>query len=166
VNELAEQSNLLSVNAAIEAAKAGEHGKGFTVVAQEIKVLANRSKEATAQVKTILRDVQKSISSAVMATEEGGRAVEEGLKLTNLSGDAIRTLSESVTDASNAAIQIAASSQQQLEGMDQVVTAMENIREASMQTVVSTQQSVDSVNELQKVGQKLDELMKQYKLGQ
>lgn len=165
VNELAEQSNLLSVNAAIEAAKAGEHGKGFTVVAQEIKVLANRSKEATAQVKTILRDVQKSISSAVMATEEGGRAVEEGLKLTNLSGDTIRSLSESVNEASNVAIQIAASSQQQLEGMDQVVTAMENIREASMQTVISTQQSVDSVNELQKVGQKLDELMKQYKLG-
>lgn len=165
VNELAEQSNLLSVNAAIEAAKAGEHGRGFTVVAQEIKMLANRSKEATAQVKTILRDVQKSISSAVMATEEGGKAVDEGLKLTNISGEAIRTLSESVSEASNVAIQIAASSQQQLEGMNQIVTAMENIREASMQSVVSTQQSVDSVNELQKVGQKLDELMKQYKLG-
>ncbi len=165
VNELAEQSNLLAVNAAIEAAKAGEHGKGFTVVAQEIKILANRSKEATAQVRNILRDVQKSISSAVMATEEGGKAVDEGLRLTNLSGDAIRNLTESVEEASNAAIQIAASSQQQLEGMDQVVTAMENIRESSIQAVASTQQSVDSVNELQKVGQKLDELMKQYKLA-
>ncbi|MBE0647103.1 MAG: methyl-accepting chemotaxis protein, partial [Bacteroidales bacterium] len=57
VNELAEQSNLLAVNAAIEAAKAGEHGKGFTVVAQEIKMLADRSKEATYQVRNILRDV-------------------------------------------------------------------------------------------------------------
>ncbi len=165
VSELAEQSNLLSVNAAIEAAKAGEHGKGFTVVAQEIKTLANRSKEATGQVRNILRDIQKSISSAVMATEEGGKAVDEGLRLTHLSGDAIRSLTESVMEASNAAIQIAASSQQQLEGMDQVVTAMENIREASMQAVISTQQSVDSVNDLQKVGQKLDELMKLYKLG-
>jgi methyl-accepting chemotaxis protein len=164
VTELAEQSNLLAVNAAIEAAKAGEQGKGFTVVAQEIKILANRSKEATAQVRTILRDVQKSISSTVMATEEGGKAVEEGLKLTSLSGDTIRLLTGSVNDASNVAIQIAASSQQQLEGMDQMVTAMENIREASIQSVTSTQQSVDSVNELQKVGQKLEELMKQYKL--
>ncbi|MFZ4463352.1 MAG: methyl-accepting chemotaxis protein [Bacteroidales bacterium] len=164
VTELAEQSNLLAVNAAIEAAKAGEQGKGFTVVAQEIKILANRSKEATAQVRNILRDVQKSISSTVMATEEGGKAVEEGLKLTNLSGDTIKVLTGSVVDASNAAIQIAASSQQQLEGMDQMVTAMENIREASIQSVASTQQSVDSVNELQKVGQKLDEMMKQYKL--
>jgi methyl-accepting chemotaxis protein len=164
VNELAEQSNLLAVNAAIEAAKAGEQGKGFTVVAQEIKMLAERSKEATAQVRVILRDVQKSISSAVMATEEGTKAVEEGLKLTNQSGDTIRILSESVAEAANVAIQIAASSQQQLEGMDQVVVAMENIREASTQTVISTQQSVDSVNDLQKVGQKLDALMKQYRL--
>jgi methyl-accepting chemotaxis protein len=165
VNELAEQSNLLAVNAAIEAAKAGEQGRGFTVVAQEIKLLANRSKEATAQVKTILRDVQKSISSAVMATEEGSKAVEDGLKLTNISGETIRTLAESVTEASNAAIQIAASSQQQLEGMDQMVIAMESIREASIQAVTSTQQSVESVNELQKVGQKMDALMKQYKLN-
>lgn len=164
VNELAEQSNLLAVNAAIEAAKAGEQGKGFTVVAQEIKMLADRSKDATAQVRNILREVQKSISSAVMATEEGGKAVDEGLKLTILSGDTIKALSESVSEASNAAVQIAASSQQQLEGMDQVVTAMENIKEASLQGAASTQQSVESVNELQKVGQKLDELMKQYKL--
>jgi len=164
VNELAEQSNLLAVNAAIEAAKAGEQGKGFTVVAQEIKMLADRSKEATSQVRNILRDVQKSISSAVMATEEGGKAVDEGLKLTTLTGDTIKTLSESVTEAAKAAIQITASSQQQLEGMDQVVAAMENIREASMQAAAGTEQSVESVNELQKVGQKLDELMKQYRL--
>jgi methyl-accepting chemotaxis protein len=164
VTELAEQSNLLSVNAAIEAAKAGEQGKGFTVVAQEIKILASRSKDATAQVRNILHDVQKSISSTVMATEEGGKAVDEGMKLTGISGEAIKLLADSVVDASNSALQIAASSQQQLEGMDQVVTAMENIREASTQTVTSTQQSVDSVFELQKVGQKLDELMKQYRL--
>jgi methyl-accepting chemotaxis protein len=164
VNELAEQSNLLAVNAAIEAAKAGEQGRGFTVVAQEIKQMANLSKDATAQVKTILRDIQKSISSAVMATEEGSKAVDEGLKLTNISGETIRTLSDSVTEASNAAIQIAASSQQQLEGMDQMVIAMESIREASLQAVASTQQSVESVNELQKVGQNLDMMMKQYKL--
>jgi methyl-accepting chemotaxis protein len=164
VNELAEQSNLLAVNAAIEAAKAGEQGRGFTVVAQEIKMLADRSKEATAQVRTILREIQKSISSAVMATEEGGKAVDEGLKLTSRSGDTIKTLSESVTEAAKAAIQIAASSQQQLEGMDQVVTAMENIKEASLQSAASTQQSADSVRDLQRVGQKLDGLMKQYKL--
>lgn len=162
VNDLAEQSNLLAVNAAIESAKAGEQGKGFTVVAQEIKNLAERSKEATTQVSSILKDIQKSVSAAVMATEEGSKAVEEGLKLTNISGDTIKTLSNNIDEAANVMIQIAASSQQQLEGMDQMVVAMENIKESSIQAAASTQQSVNSVNELKKLGDKLKELMKQY----
>ena len=165
VNDIAEQSNLLAVNAAIESAKAGEQGKGFTVVAQEIKNLAQRSKEATTQVGGILKDIQKSVSSAVMATEEGGKAVEEGLKLTNISGETIKTLSESVDEASNVMIQIDASSQQQLEGMDQMVSAMENIKVSSRQAAESTQQSAESVNELKKLGDKLKELMSQYEIA-
>ena len=164
VNDLAEQSNLLAVNAAIESAKAGEHGKGFTVVAQEIKNLAERSKDATAQVGGILKDIQKSVSSAVMATEEGGKAVVEGLKLTEISGKTIESLSDSVDEASNVMIQIAASSQQQLEGMDQMVSAMENIKESSVQAAASTQQSASSVNELKNLGDKLKELMNQYEV--
>ena len=81
VNDLAEQSNLLAVNAAIEAAKAGEQGKGFAVVAQEVKSLAEQSKQATAQVRAILGDIQKATSGAVMATEQGSKAVEAGVKL-------------------------------------------------------------------------------------
>ncbi|MFH1052267.1 MAG: methyl-accepting chemotaxis protein [bacterium] len=164
VNELAEQSNLLAVNAAIEAAKAGEQGKGFTVVAQEIKNLAERSKEATLEVRNILKDVQKSISSSVMTTEEGGKAVEEGIKLTESSGEVIKALSDSVSEAANAAFQIAASSQQQLEGMDQVASAMENIKESSVQSAASTKQSAAAVNELHKLGEKLKDLMKFYKV--
>ncbi|MCX6270901.1 MAG: methyl-accepting chemotaxis protein [Bacteroidetes bacterium] len=164
VNELADQSNILSVNAAIEAAKAGEHGKGFTVVAQEIKTLASRSKEATTKVKLILRDVQKAISSAVMATEAGGKAVTEGIDLTSLSGEAIRVLSESVNAAMNVAIQISAASQQQLEGMDQVAIAMNNIRESTIQASSGTRQTVDSVREIQEIGKKLSLLMNQYKI--
>jgi methyl-accepting chemotaxis protein len=164
VNELAEQSNLLAVNAAIEAAKAGEQGKGFSVVAQEIKNLSQRSKEATEQVRMILRDIQKSISSAVMVTEEGGRVVVEGIKLTIASGEVIKYLSENMSDAANAAIQISASSQQQLEGMDQIVSAMENIKESSIQSAASTQQSAESVTSLHKLGEKLSLLMDQYKL--
>ena len=164
VNELAEQSNLLAVNAAIEAAKAGEQGKGFTVVAQEIKNLSQRSKESTEQIRIILRDIQKSISSAVMVTEEGTRVVEEGIKLTTSSGEVIRYLSENINDAAKAAIQIAASSQQQLEGMDQIASAMENIKESSVQSAAGTQQSVESVTILNKLGEKLNQMMDQYKV--
>jgi methyl-accepting chemotaxis protein len=164
VNDLAEQSNLLAVNASIEAAKAGEHGKGFAVVAQEIKSLAEQSKQATTQIRTILFDVQKAISSAVMATEQGNKAVEAGVTLSAQAGESIESLAESVTEAANAAIQIAASSQQQLIGMDQVVSAMENIRDASTQTAASTKQTEGAAHNLHTLGQRLQEIVKQYKV--
>ena len=92
VNDLAQQSNLLSVNAAIEAAKAGEHGKGFAVVAQEIKSLADQSKEATGQVRTILGDIQKATSTSVLAAEQVSKAVEGSVSQAAESGEAIRKL--------------------------------------------------------------------------
>ena len=164
VNDLAEQSNLLAVNASIEAAKAGEQGKGFAVVAQEIRSLAAQSKQATTQVRNILFDVQKAISSAVMATDLGSKAVEEGVKLSTQAGEAIDVLAESVTESTNAAIQIAASSQQQLIGMDQVVSAMENIREAALQMASSTKQTEKSAHDLHNLGQRLQEIVKFYRV--
>jgi methyl-accepting chemotaxis protein len=164
VNDLAEQSNLLAVNASIEAAKAGEQGKGFAVVAQEIRSLAAQSKQATTQVRNILFDVQKAISSAVMATELGSRAVEEGVRLSTQAGEAIDVLAQSVTESTNAAIQIAASSQQQLIGIDQVVSAMENIREAALQMASSTKQTEKSAHDLHNLGQQLQGIVKFYKV--
>jgi len=164
VNDIAEQSNLLAVNASIEAAKAGEQGKGFAVVAQEIRSLAAQSKQATTQVRNILFDVQKAIGSAVMATEQGSKAVEEGVRLSTQAGESIEILAESVTEATNAAIQIAASSQQQLIGMDQVVSAMENIREASSQTASTTKQTERAAHDLHSLGQRLQEIVKLYKV--
>jgi methyl-accepting chemotaxis protein len=164
VNDLAEQSNLLAVNASIEAAKAGEQGKGFAVVAQEIRSLAAQSKQATTQVRNILFDVQKAISSAVMATELGSKAVEEGVRLSTQAGEAIDVLAESVTESTNAAIQIAASSQQQFIGMDQVASAMENIREAALQMASSTKQTERAAHDLHNLGQRLQEIVKFYRV--
>jgi methyl-accepting chemotaxis protein len=165
VNDIAEQSNLLAVNASIEAAKAGEQGKGFAVVAQEIRSLAAQSKQATTQVRNILFDVQKAIGSAVMATERGSKAVEDGVKLSTQAGESIDILVESVVkEATNAAIQIAASSQQQLIGMDQVVSAMENIRESSLQMASSTKQTEKAAHDLHNLGQRLQEIVKLYKV--
>ncbi len=165
VGDLAEQSNLLAVNASIEAAKAGEQGKGFTVVAQEIKNLADRSKQSTVQIRKILFDIQKEISSAVMATEQGGKVIDEGLELSSKANEVINTLASNIEQASQASIQIAASSQQQLIGMDQITSAMENIKEASAQTANSTRQTEESVSELNKLGENLLKILKQYKLN-
>jgi methyl-accepting chemotaxis protein len=162
VNDLAEQSNLLAVNAAIEAAKAGEQGKGFAVVAQEVKSLAEQSKQATAQVRTILGDIQKATSAAVMATEQGSKAVEVGMKLSGQVGESIRALADSIEEAARAATQIAASAQQQLVGMDQVALAMQNIEQASVQNVASTKQTESAAQNLHDLGQTLKQLAEQY----
>lgn len=164
VNDLAEQSNLLAVNAAIEAAKAGEQGKGFGVVAQEVKSLAEQSKEATAQVRAILNDIQKATNAAVLATEQGNKAVEAGVRQSQEAGEAIRQMSESIDESSQAALMISASSQQQLTGMDQVALAMENIKQASEQNVSGMRQVELTVQGLHDLGQKLKGLVAQYKV--
>ncbi len=159
VNDLSDQSNLLAVNAAIEAAKAGEQGKGFSVVAQEIKSLATQSKEATAQVRAILSDIQKATNTAVLATENGTKAVEAGVQQSAQAGESIRLLADSITEAAQAATQIAASNRQQLMGMDQVALAMENIKQASTQNVDSTKQSEAAAQKLHELGINLKKLV-------
>src|SRR3972149_3716869 len=162
VDDLAEQSNLLAVNAAIEATKVGEQGKGFIVVANEIKNLAEQSRQATKQVRTILNNIQKSTSTAVMATEKGGRSIEAVVKQSVGTGDAIKGLTRSIEEASQAVVQISASNQQQLVGMDQVVLAMANIKQATAQNAASTKQVEMTVRSLNEIGQKLKEMVGYY----
>jgi PAS domain S-box-containing protein len=162
VSDLAQQSNLLAVNAAIEAAKAGEHGKGFGVVAQEIKSLADQSKQATEQVRDILGDIQKATSASVMASEQVSKAVDGGVMQATESGESIRKLADSIAESAQAASQIAASSQQQFVGMDQIAMAMENIKEASEQNVSATKQAEQAAKNLHVLGQKLQETVGKY----
>lgn len=166
VNDLAEQSNLLAVNASIEAAKAGEQGKGFAVVAQEVRNLADQSKQATVQVRSILNDIQKATNAAVMVTEQGSKAVDAGVKQSVLAGESVQKLGESIAEAAQAATQIAASSQQQMVGMDQVVQAMENIKVASGQNVASTRQTESAAKNIEELGRKLSELAALYKVNE
>ena len=160
VNDITDQTNLLSVNASIEAAKAGEAGRGFAVVAQEMKSLTDQSKQATAQIKGILGDIQKAASRAVMAAERGGKAVEQGVTLTTTAGDTIGMLENNVSDSSVVAEQIGASSAQQLMGMDQLVTAMENIKTATNQNVDGARQLEVATRSLNDLAQRLSALIR------
>lgn len=159
VSDLAEQSNLLAVNAAIEAAKAGEAGKGFAVVAAEVKALAEQSKQATTQVRTILNEIQRATQAAVMAAEQGVKTSEGGVGMASRSGEAIRMLTDSLTESAQAAQQILASVQQQTVGMDQVAMAMQNIRQASTQNMASTRQVELAAQNLNELAQRLTTLI-------
>jgi methyl-accepting chemotaxis protein len=164
VDDLAQQSNLLAVNASIEAAKAGELGRGFAVVAQEVKSMSDQSKHATAQVRKILGEIQQATSSAAMATELGSRAVDAAVTQSNQAGEAISTLASSVAESANAAAQIAVSSQQQLAGVDQVATAMLGIKDATAQNLIAIRRVEEATLTLQELGGTLKVLTKRYQL--
>ena len=164
VDDISDQSNLLAVNASIEAAKAGEHGRGFGVVAQEIRGLAEQSKQSTTAVRKILNDIQKAVSQTVMVTEQGSKAVESGMQQSARTGEAIAALADSIIEAADASTQIAVSSKQQLTGMDQVALAMENIRQASSQNVSGSKQAETATRDLQKLGENLKRLVEYYKM--
>lgn len=165
VNDLAEQSNLLAVNAAIEAAKAGEQGKGFGVVAQEIRTLAEQSKAATVQVRAILNDIQNATSSAVLATEQGSKAVDKGVSQSVQTNESMRTLVVSMSHVAQAANQIAISSQQQLVAVDQVTLAMNNINEASNQHVDNMKKIENAIFALSSIGRTLRQIVAQFNLA-
>lgn len=164
VDDVADQSRLLAINASIEAVKAGEQGKGFTVVAEEIKNLAEQSKQSTSQVRTILTDIQKATSAAVMATEKGSKAVENGVKQAGQTGGAIQTLGENINQTSQAAMQIEATSRQQAAGIDQVFVAMESISNAISQNADSARQLENSARDLDNLGKKLKSIVERYNI--
>jgi len=164
VSDIADQSNLLAVNAAIEAAKAGEHGRGFTVVAQEIRSLAEQSKKSTAQVKEILNEIQKSVNLAVEVISQGAKTVEEGSVFVMEDRQVVEALTKNVEEAVQASIQISSSSQQQMAGMDQIVPAMENIKQASEQNVAGIRQAQSATRDLNELSQNLQKIIERYRL--
>lgn len=159
VNEISEQSKLLALNASIEAARAGEHGKGFSVVATEIRSLADQSKQATAQVRKILSDIQSATNSAVVATEEGTKKVEQGVGLANRAGESIHALAESIQESVEAAQLIVASARQQTAGIQQVSDAMGSINQATNSAVAGLKQTEDAAAQLKKLTEDMNALV-------
>jgi methyl-accepting chemotaxis protein len=158
VNDLAEQSNLLSVNASIEAAKAGDAGKGFTVVATEVKSLAEQSKRSVGHARGVLSEIQKASSLVVHSAEQSRETLEMGRAEAD---KALNNASKRVVVATKAAestLQIAATSRQQLAGMEQISQAVLSIAEVGRQSVLSARQVEEEVRSLDGIAQQLGRL--------
>ncbi|AFM23037.1 methyl-accepting chemotaxis protein [Desulfomonile tiedjei DSM 6799] len=162
VNDLADQSNLLAVNASIEAARAGDQGKGFAVVAHEIKSLSEQSAEATTRIRSLLMDTRQRINAVVLAAEQGTKAVEAGVQQSEKAGEAIQTLSETVARAAQAANMIETTSDQQTLGVTQVAQAMANIESATQQNSSGMDQIQDATKNLDNLAAQLEQLVAVY----
>lgn len=162
VTDISEQSNLLAVNASIEAAKAGELGRGFAVVAHEIHNLAEQSKQATGNIRTILTDIQRGVSSTVISTERGTSSVADAARRTSDAKEAIEVLTRSIAGSSREAIEIASSIHEQADGMDQISEAMEKIRDAAQKNLAITRKAEKTAEDLHTLGVRLKKITEQY----
>lgn len=165
VNDLAEQSNVLALNAGIEAARAGEHGRGFAVVAREVRSLAERSKESTAQVRAILQDIKLAGREAVRAIEEGSRRAESGTQVAHAAGDAIRRLGDAIAASSAAAMQIAASTRQQSVGVEQIWQATKEIDRIANETAHGIQQLEAAAGNLKALSATMADIVGRYRIA-
>ncbi|MCK6542893.1 methyl-accepting chemotaxis protein [bacterium] len=160
VNDIAEQTNMLALNAAIEASKAGEFGKGFGVVAFEVRKLAEKSKEASLRIRDLITQIQNATNSTVMATEEGSKRVDIGVEKIREAGkymdESIQSLEESVGYAQ----QILVGSKQQTIGIEQITLAMANINEVVKQVAKGTAQTQGAVDSVLGLTKEMDSLVK------
>ena len=162
VGDLAARSNILALNASIEAARAGEYGKSFGVVAVEVRNLAEQSRQATAQVKAILSEIQQATNAAVMATEEGTKEVDRRIRQAAEARQAIDQLSEVINESTQTAVQVVAGGRQQAAGVEQIAMAMQNINQATVQSLASTRQTERAAQNLNQLAGSLTTTVGQY----
>jgi len=164
VKDLADQSNMLALNAAIEAVRSGEHGKGFGVVAREIRSLADQSIQATERVRDILGDISQAILSTAKMTELGYTRMEEGLGQVRASGENLKELSSIVQDNSAAVRQIAAAVSQQNAGIAQIFGAVTDLSTMMNETVSSLQATTNATRALQEVAEQMQHMARSYRV--
>jgi twitching motility protein PilJ len=148
ISDITEQTNVLALNAAIQAASAGEAGRGFTVVAEEVQRLAERSGEATRQIAAIVRSIQVDTQDAVAAMENSTRGVVEGARLSDAAGQALDEISTVSSELAQLIETISSSAQLQAEQATRVAHGMQSILRITEQTTVGTKQTALSIGQL------------------
>ncbi len=148
VSELAEQTNILAINATIEATGAGDSGKRFSVVADEIRKLADRVAGSTKEVRSLIEDIRSAVNTTVMTTETGSKAVEAGHKQFVDVASAFQQISSQVSTTTEAAQEIGLSTRQQATAVEQVTIAIASVAQAARETEVGTGQTLQAASQL------------------
>jgi len=165
INEIATQTNLLALNAAIEAARAGEQGKGFAVVADEVRKLAERAARATKDITGLIKGIQVETSEAVIVMEEGTREVEEGTKLADQAGSALREIEQIVQQTASLVTDITRAAGDQVKVTESVVSSMDGILKQTQETTHGVQDTVTTIGKMAELSKRLTDAIGRFKLG-
>lgn len=148
VEDIAEQTNMLALNAAVEAARAGENGKGFSVVAGEIRKLADESKQATTKITSLIKNIQQATNSTVMAAEESSKEIDLGVKIADNINIDIESLTQLISELKTNADEIYTDSQKQTDSLDEVSSAVRTIDEGLKVSLKILEENIENINNL------------------
>ena len=151
IKDIAEQTNLLALNAAIEAARAGEQGRGFAVVADEVRKLAERTALATSEISKMISAIQSETGNAVATMEKGSSEVSDGVALANQAGKSLQNINNSVKRVVDMIEQISESTRSQSETTNEITQRVEHIAEMAQENTVSVNETTHASHDLQKL---------------
>jgi methyl-accepting chemotaxis protein len=164
INDIADQTNLLALNAAIEAARAGEQGRGFAVVADEVRKLAERTANATSEIGTMIKAIQGGVKSAIVAMENATKKVETGVQLSTQGGNSLNDIVESVNELLKMSQQIASATEQMGATSEEINRDIEQIASVSKETSASSEQTSEAATELAKLSVTLEQAVSGFRL--
>jgi len=166
IDDIADQTNLLALNAAIEAARAGEQGRGFAVVADEVRKLAERTTKATKEIATMIKTIQKDTGDAVNSMQEGTEEVDMGKELANQAGESLKGIIAASDDVLDVISQVATASEEQSAAAEQISKNIESISSVTHESAAGVQQIARASEDLNQLTENLQRLISQFKINE